>query len=274
MINKFGVMQGRLSKPLNGKIQSFPKKTWEKEFSLAKKLSLKYIEWTLDQKDLYKNPLLNEEGRNKINKLCKKNNIKVISITGDCFMQKPFWKEKKNLKKKLLIDLKNIISSASKMNIKYLILPLVDNGSIKNNFQENTIYIELKKLIPILKKNKLKILFETDFNPTKYFNFIKKFKKNFFGINYDIGNSASYNFDPIAEFKKYGKYIKNIHAKDRKKFGNTVPLGKGNSNFKLIFNLCRKYKYKGSFTVQAAREKSGAELKTISKYLTYLKKQF
>ena len=49
---KFGVMQGRLSKPINGKIQSFPKKTWEKEFSLAKKLSLKYIEWTLDQKDL------------------------------------------------------------------------------------------------------------------------------------------------------------------------------------------------------------------------------
>ena len=31
-----GIMQGRLSKPLNGKIQSFPKNSWKDEFYLAK----------------------------------------------------------------------------------------------------------------------------------------------------------------------------------------------------------------------------------------------
>ena len=102
MMNKIGIMQGRLSKPLNGKIQSFPKYTWEKEFYLVRKLSLNFLEWTLDQKDLKKNPLLNLRGRSKIKKLSKKYNVKIKSITGDCFMQRPFWKEsrikiKKNL---------------------------------------------------------------------------------------------------------------------------------------------------------------------------------
>ena len=50
--DKIGVMQGRLSKPVNNKIQSFPNRNWKKEFLLAKKLSVKFIEWTLDFKKL------------------------------------------------------------------------------------------------------------------------------------------------------------------------------------------------------------------------------
>ena len=91
--SKIGVMQGRLSKPLNNKIQSFPIRTWRKEFSLAKKLSLKYIEWTLDFKNLHSNPLMTSNGIKNIKLLCKKFNVRVDSITGDCFMQKPFWKQ-------------------------------------------------------------------------------------------------------------------------------------------------------------------------------------
>ena len=38
MTARLGIMQGRLSKPLNGKIQSFPKDTWKKEFYDAKEI--------------------------------------------------------------------------------------------------------------------------------------------------------------------------------------------------------------------------------------------
>ena len=92
MISNLGIMQGRLSKPLNGKIQSFPKYSWKKEFNLANKLSFKFLEWTLDYEDLDKNPLMMQEIHPKIKALSKKYNIKIKSITGDCFMQKPFWK--------------------------------------------------------------------------------------------------------------------------------------------------------------------------------------
>ena len=47
MSPRIGIMQGRLSKPLNGKIQSFPVNSWENEFYLAKDIGFKLIEWVL-----------------------------------------------------------------------------------------------------------------------------------------------------------------------------------------------------------------------------------
>ena len=108
----------------------------------------------------------------------------------------------------------------------------------------------------------------------KEFRFIKNFNKKLFGINYDIGNSASLNFNPVEEFNFFAQYIKNIHIKDRKKFGKTVPLGKGNAKFYLISKLCKKYNYKGKFILQCARKKRGDEVNTVGGYLKFLKKYF
>ena len=75
----YGVMQGMLSKIIDNKIQAFPKKHWRLEFSRAKKLGLKSIEWTLDYKDLYKNPILTYRGRKEIKQISKKYKIKINS---------------------------------------------------------------------------------------------------------------------------------------------------------------------------------------------------
>ena len=97
---KIGFMQGRLSSMIGNKIQAFPSKNWFKEFKIAKSMGLNLMEWTTDQNKLYKNPLLTEIGRNKIQLLSKKFNIKIESLTGDCFMQAPFWKAKGNKRKR------------------------------------------------------------------------------------------------------------------------------------------------------------------------------
>ena len=274
MLSRVGLMQGRLSSPVGRQIQSFPKKSWESEFEKAKKLSIKFIEWTLDHKNLSSNPLLQLSGQKKIKNLCRKNNIKIYSITGDCFMQKPFWKYNGIYRKKLIVELKKIISGASKLKIKFLIIPLVDNGNLENFSQKKIVIQEFNRIKNFLKKKKVKILFETELNPNENFEFFKNFDKKYFGLNYDTGNSASLNFDPCQEFKKNGSIIKNIHIKDRKKFGGTVPLGKGSAKFNLISRLCKKYNYRGNYILQAARERTGEEFKTIETYLKFLKKNF
>jgi len=268
---KIGIMQGRLSKPKGKLIQSFPTKTWKKEFIAAKKLSINLIEWTLDFKNLHQNPLLTERGIKDINLLSKQHNVKIKTITGDCFMQKPFWKQKnKKIMLSLISDLKKILTNASRLKVKYLTIPLVDGGSIKNKSQENFLIKELLKLKNFLKTKKINILFETDLPPKESYLFIKKFNCKSFGINYDIGNSASMNFNPVNEFKYYGKYIKNVHIKDRKKYGNTVKLGNGNANFSLIFKLLKKIRYNGYLILQTARSESGNELKNISNNIKFL----
>ena len=60
MTIRIGIIQGRLSKPLNGKIQSFPTNTWEKEFHIAKKIGFELIEWVLDE-NIKNNPIMNKK---------------------------------------------------------------------------------------------------------------------------------------------------------------------------------------------------------------------
>ena len=84
-------MQGRLSPIINGKIQQFPWKKWQKEFVAGSNLGFELMEWTLDQDGLFENPLMTKEGRAEIKTVMNNSGLKVLSLTGDCFMQAPFW---------------------------------------------------------------------------------------------------------------------------------------------------------------------------------------
>jgi len=248
--NKFGFIQGRLTKQKN-KIQQFPKKNWKKEFRDAKKLKLGLIEWTIDHYGFFKNPLLNKKNVNLIKKISKINRIKISSVTADFFMEKPFWKQKNF--KYYINKIKLLIKFCGIHKIDFIIIPLVDNSSIKNNRTEQIVITEFKKLNFFLKKSRVNILFESDFKPKKLLKFIKNFKNKNFGINYDLGNSASLSYDLEEEFNIYGKFIKNIHIKDRVMKGKTIRLGYGNVNFKKFFKLMKKINYKGPLILQTAR---------------------
>ena len=271
---KIGIMQGRLSPLYNNKIQSFPKYHWRNEFKKIRELKINMMEWTLDHKEIIKNPINTIEGKKEIVDLKNKYKIDINSLTGDCFMQKPFWKQKGKKKDKLINIFKQVLQNSSKIGVKKIILPLVDNGSVKNNQQLKILISTLKKFIPILKKNKQEILFELNFNPTKALSFIKKFDKNYFGINYDIGNSSSLGFQSKDEIKTYGNFIKNVHIKDRHFKGTTVRLGKGDADFHEVFINLKKIKYNRNFILQTARAKKGQHKKEISINLNYLKKWF
>ena len=61
-------MEGRLSKPINGKIQSFPVNTWEKEFHIASEIGYQLIEWVLDD-NTKENPIVNKNQFKKVKNL-------------------------------------------------------------------------------------------------------------------------------------------------------------------------------------------------------------
>ena len=77
--------------------------------------------------------------------------------------------------------------------------------------------------------------FESDFDSENLSRFIARLDEEFFGINYDIGNSAALGFLPSKEFEAYGNRIVNVHIKDRPFGGTTVPLGTGDADFKTVF---------------------------------------
>lgn len=266
MNERIGFMQGRLSPLVDGKIQAFPWEHWRQEFSISKSLGIHLMEWTLDQDHLYENPLMTEVGRSEIKILSASNRVQISSLTGDCFMQAPFWKSTGAARIELEKDFIAIAKSCSEVGILILVVPLVDNGRLDNIEQENELISFLESQESYFLLNKIKIAFESDFNPKELARFIKRLNPNVFGINYDIGNSAALGFDPSEEFSKYGKRIMNVHVKDRILGGTTVPLGTGNADFRMVFSELAKINYKGNFILQTARAIGVGHAEILSSY--------
>ncbi len=272
MNNKVGFMQGRLSDQVNNLIQAFPSQNWKQEFKTASEININLMEWTLDYDNLYENPIMTIEGRKEIKSLSEKYSILIPSITADCFMQKPFWKSKNNEMTFQQKVFKDVSHASSKLGIKYIIVPLVDNGSILNKAHENHLVNFLVKNKKLFENLNLQILFESDFTPKKLGEFIRKFPSHIFGINYDTGNSAAAGYDPSEEFYHYGTFIKNVHIKDRKKNGTTIALQEGDTDFDKVFINLKTISYKGNFILQTARDKDKNHAKAISTYRDLTKK--
>jgi len=263
---KIGFMQGRFSDVIDGKIQAFPWINWKKEFYYAEQYGFKILEWTLDADErLYENPLMTKSGRATISELSNAHDLRVQSLTADCFMQAPFYKSSGGAKEGLLTDFRKVIEASALAEIKLVVIPLVDNGRIENLEQENSLYEGIQLVMDILKEKQMSITFESDFNPQKLKIFIDSYPETV-GINYDIGNSASLGYNAESEISEYGHRILNVHVKDRLLGGTTVPLGEGNANLPYVFNELKKIGYSGNYILQTARAKDGNHADLLAKY--------
>jgi L-ribulose-5-phosphate 3-epimerase len=261
-----GFMQGRLSEKVDGKIQAFPWKEWRNEFPLAGRLGFPLMEWTLDQDRLHENPLMTNGGRREIRQLSECHGVSVRSLTGDCFMQFPFYKEKGKVRESLVSGFLRISEACAEMGIRTLVVPLVDNGRIENEAQQTALREGMERVSSVLRDGKMAVAFESDFPPERLKAFIESYPDSWAGINYDIGNSASLGFDPVEEIRAYGQRILNVHVKDRLLGGTTVPLGNGNANFPVVFNELKNVGYSRGFILQTARAVDDDHGEVLSRY--------
>lgn len=266
MIHKIGLMQGRLSPLVNSRIQAFPWGNWKNEFPIAQKANFELIEWTLDQDRLYENPLLVYEGQEEIKELCNFYEVNIPSLTGDCFMQAPIWKSQGKELAALERDFFEIIKSCVAVGIKLIVVPLVDNGRLENIKQENNLVAFLENQLNFISGCDIKIAFESDYEPFELVRFIDRLDPILFGVNYDIGNSAAFGFNPELEFSLYGTRVINVHIKDRKFAGTTVPLGEGDANFDMVFAALSKISYQGNYILQTARANNNNHLEKLINY--------
>ena len=272
LLNKIGIMQGRLSPPKNNLIQHFPK-NWRVEFNHCQSLGLKSIEWIFEEHDIKFNPIFNPEFFKNFLIQKKMFGVEVNSVVADYFMKNKLFQENDVCLKQNLITLKKLIINCNKLNIKIIELPLVDSSSLKNEKNMQEFKSNISDVLNFAKRLKVKISLETDLEPKKFFNYIKTFNSTNLYINFDMGNSASFGFDPEKEIEILSRYIINVHIKDRVYKGNTIELGKGDVDFKKVFKMLKKIGYNGDLILQAYREDINNNnknyLKTIEKYKNF-----
>ena len=261
-----GFMQGRLCERVDGKIQAFPWRDWASEFPAAAAIDLHLVEWTLDQERLYENPLMTAEGQRKIRELCQQHGISIPSLTGDCFMQAPFWKVDGKARTDLQADFLAIGRACAAVGIQMMVVPLVDNGRLETAEQENVLVEFLLEQQPFLAAHNLQVIFESDYVPAELARFIVRLPADRFGVNYDIGNSAALGFNLAEEFAAYGARVVNVHVKDRVLGGTTVPLRTGSADFDAVFVALAQQGYQGNFILQTARAVDGNHAEVLRDY--------
>ena len=266
MNKKIGFMQGRFSPSINKMVQVFPWDSWRTEFMQANKNGFEIMEWVIEQERLLENPIMNETGREEIRKLMEEFGVSVSSVTCDTFIQEPFYKAEGARAEQLLTEFKEIIKACSEIGVTKIVVPLVDKGSLDDQKQEMKLSQGLDFIRALLIEKRLVIAFESDFPPERLKSFISGFDDKAYGINYDVGNSASLGFDFEEEITAYGDRIVNVHIKDRTLHGATVPLGSGNADISYVLRGLQKNGYQGNYILQTARDFNGQDEIVLCKY--------
>jgi hexulose-6-phosphate isomerase len=269
LTNDIGIMQGRLSPRIDGKIQAYPANTWQKEFEIAQEIGYAAIEWIVE-KPVETNALMTDLGKSEIKKVMASTGVRVDYVCADIFMQQPLVRmtqESKSQNSKYLFE---ILQNAKEIGAIGVEIPFVDNSSIKNENEKQEFIDVMQDSFKQAKDLGLKISLETDLAPKEFKDLLEKIDLDYVQANYDIGNSASLGYDPEEEIEAYGKRILNVHVKDRKLGSTTVPLGTGNAKIEFVLEKLFESDYSGGLTMQAARGDNDVE--TAKDQLNYVRK--
>lgn len=270
-MNRIGFMQGRLSPQVDGRIQAFPWPHWQDEFAAAAALGLPMMEWTLDAERLGENPLMTDAGRASIRHLMARHSVAIPSLTGDCFMQQPFWKAIHAADVDERLDMfRQVIIACGAMSITKVVVPLVDAGSISGVDEDARFRRHLLECTGLLRQHGVKVVIESDRPPAEQARLVDEFPPDCVGVNFDMGNSASLGWPPADEIRLLGRRIGNVHVKDRMAQGGTVPLGTGAVDFPTVFGALADVGYTGPFILQTARAGDGNHVAALRRYASFI----
>ncbi len=249
---RIGVMQGRLSAPVGNRIQAFPARSWREEFAAAARLKFTEIEWIWES-PLEENPLQSDSGREEIHELADRTGVQVSFVCADYFMEIPFARASKPVLESNVRRLEGLIDLASGLGIRGIEIPCVDSSALVTPADEDQLAFALGPALRSAARKGLEIGLETSLPPGRFRALLERIGHQALKANYDTGNSASLGYDVEEEIGAYGRWINNVHIKDRIRGGSTVPLGEGDADIPTVLRLLARAGYAGGFILQGAR---------------------
>jgi len=250
-MNGISIMQGRLLPRFNGRYQAHPVGFWQAEFDIACELGFSGIELILDYNDVSENPLMTDSGIKEIKKRTEETGVATPSICADYFMEAPLHRD--STAENSLKILRRLIEISSELSVKDIVIPCVDQSSLKSEIDKKAFINILKDITPLAKEKGVFLNIESDLDAESFKYLLSELDTEVVKVNYDIGNSSSLGYDPEEEFAAYGSLISDLHIKDRPFGSGPVPLGEGDADFEKVFSLLRKNNFQGNITMQAFR---------------------
>ncbi len=252
-MNAIGITLGRLSPPIEERIQAFPRQTWPEEFERASLAELDCIEWIYDLKGADLNPIASKEGIREILVLSEKFCMAVRSLCVDYLMERPLLGVTQTDAIRSSETVMWLLKQCHLAGIQRLVVPFLGSNAIYTEPQIVQVAQQIAGWLPLAEKLGMEIHLETSLDPARFKQLLDTIAHPMVKVTYDVGNSVHFGFVASEEFDAYGMSIGSVHVKDSKLHGTTVPLGTGDADFKYCFQYIAAIGYQGDYILQAAR---------------------
>jgi L-ribulose-5-phosphate 3-epimerase len=272
----FGIMQGRLVPPDDGRFQSFPRARWRDEFPNAVAAGIDYIEWIVDAYGLDVNPIFTEKGLEELDALKRQYAVATSAMCADWFMDYPLLRCAADERGQRELFLHRLIPVAKTIGARYIVLPFVDISRIETEADKQIVVDVMTAAAPVAQAHGVELHLETDLGPGEFAELLERIPLSCVRVNYDSGNSSGLGYVATEEFAAYGARTGSIHVKDRRsKFAGgiaTMPLGEGSANLPEVFECMKKIGYDRPITLQVARGEDGDEVEWIRRQLGFIRR--
>jgi L-ribulose-5-phosphate 3-epimerase len=251
--SKIGIMQGRLSPPINGRIQAFPEGTWRHEFHIAQQLGLSCIEWVHQRATLGVDPISTDEGIAEIRTVVDATGVNIHAITADYFMEARLIEAGGAIDAASLTHLQWLLARAAELRVHHVMVPLVDSGRLRDQREISAFTSMVRNLSRTLQDGEVELHMESDLEPEVWRAILMEIGNPMVRVCFDTGDRASLGFDPELDLRVLGQWVGSVHIKDRMLGGSTVPLGRGAANFVQVLPRILRAGFHGPFILQVAR---------------------
>ena len=244
-------MQGRLSAQTDLGYQAFPWGTWETEFALAAERGFEHIEWVLDSWQVQENPILSNP--RAVKSRVEESGVRVVSVCADYLMDRPL----DGTDPESWTVLHRLVETMHALEARWLVIPYVDQSSLRNLEARERFLAASRSIESLISGTNIEVSLETDLGPTDFADLLVHLEGSIFGVNYDIGNSASLGYNYDEEFSAYGGRVSLVHIKDRTLGAGSVFLGKGDADIVRVLGHLDTLNFNGPVTMQAFRDVQG-----------------
>lgn len=262
MIQMIGILQGRLTPSINGKLQFFPVNNWKEEFGIAQKIGFNCIELLVQEDTLDKNPLWSNKGATELIKLSQKTRVQICSAHG-FYAKTPDYPSK----------LRWLVNQCYLIGADAILIPFFKQNVLTNEEEKRVAREQLNSARLCCSQSNIRLGIETEMPAEELLDFILSCNNPYIGSYYDIGNMASMGADVEKEINILKHYICGVHIKDRlPNGGKTTLIGKGCADFQGAFKALKKIGYYGPYIIHGARHPEIDDIALNTKYLKFSKK--
>lgn len=255
-MNAIGIMQGRLLPPLDGRVQSFPREGWEREFPLAAEIGFDSIELTIESASWGIHPVRTVAGRARLAGLSRAHGVRLAGLCCDSVMEHPLVTDNATMREQGQAIVFDLIDNGAAAGLPMIELPMLGANSLAKAPAPALAAFEsmLDGALTRAETAGIDILLETNLDGPSFAAFLARHRHPRLGVNYDTGNSTYFGYAPEDEIPAYASRIRNVHIKDCTRADYSVPLGRGETRFDDIFRHLGDAGYRGGFILQAARQ--------------------